>query len=305
MFQTSYLISHPLTYSRDSTRAKIGIISGTFFAFFLQFPITVCHFFYLKPSNIIEKWGQDYWDLYGDNVFLYMNKYKECVRFYWPGTFDQYMIVYFVLSMNLIAVFLMVLSFAIIISVVLKSRQALGVTRQSFHEHERKRKQQKRQNFKIGLRSISLTFCTALPWFPNLVMSVILTIEPVDTNFWYILTEITNNLYYIVPWLFPFLAIVTNPAIYRETVGLVRPTRVEQSRTANTRCWYRRKVTLEPGHALNLLKITLCFSAESSFENGRMFRLPFMWLILCYHLPLNQTYFRAIIFTIYCCIKNV
>jgi len=213
---------------------------ATFCAVFAQLPITICHFFYLQPGEIQDKYPAAFAE-YGQSFYIYLQKYVLCYRFYYPGTFDYKLITYFTLCVNVLALLYIVLSFAAIAWIVANTRSAAANRRRdqftgstAVQEVKRKQYQQRKQNLNIALRSLVLTVGTTLPWLPSLVMSLLLDIPNLHGKLWerhgpalYDILDVTNYIYYIVPWLFPLLAIWSNPGIF-SAVRNCRPRRTRK-----------------------------------------------------------------------------
>ena len=216
------MISHPLGYLRDSTGALRSMCVATFIAVFITLPVTVAQFFFLFPDNIQEMWPQEYGSLIvaKDYKYYYYDQFLTlCYRYFFPGTLDYRIIVYFINTVNAVAVLLIALSFIVIALEIMKSRNEERITVLS---PEERKKRNRRQNFKIARISVFSTFCVTLPWLPSLVISVITDsmgyqylIETVGHDSATKLLRWNQFLYYLVSWLFPLVVIMTDPALSR------------------------------------------------------------------------------------------
>ena len=223
-------MSHPISYLRDSSSATVWIIVGTFLAIFVTLPITIVQFFFIFPSNIVEKYYHGYHvDLVEYNLrnFYWYDKHvKICYRTFFPGTIDYKVIIYFIHTVNFIAVSLIVASFIVIATVVMKSRifkQNAGAVSTSEQEQ---RTRHRKQNFKIARLSVISTLCVLLPWLPSMVISVLFDVigprmYQIGDDWRIFLLRSNQFLYYLVPWTFPLMAILTNPSISRANKALV------------------------------------------------------------------------------------
>ena len=233
-FQAAYLISHPHGYSRFSRKAKISATLGTIIAVFLNFPITICQFFFLKPSNIIEysdnyKYEYEYLKN-STGYFFFDRRLSICYRYFFPKTLDYHVIVYFIHACNLLAVALTILSYGVIIRTVLKLRgnQKTPSSKSIDHQHQRRSERQVKQNKKIALMSLLTTTCVMTPWLLSMVVSLLLDI--IDWEDWIgslgidgstKLLRANQYLYYIVTWIFPIMTIMANSALSRAAKELL------------------------------------------------------------------------------------
>ena len=206
------------------------IIVGTFLAIFVTLPITIVQFFFIFPSNIVEKYYQGHHVdkvEYNLRTFYWYDKHlKICYRVFFPGTIDYKVIIYFIHTVNFIAVSLIVASFIVIATVVMKSRifkQNAGAVSTSEQEQ---RTRHRKQNFKIARLSVISTLCVLLPWFPSMVISVLFDVlstrmHQIGDDWSFFLLRSNQYLYYLVPWTFPLMAILTNPSVSRANKALV------------------------------------------------------------------------------------
>lgn len=226
--EAAYLISHPHGYSRFSRKAKISATLATVIAVFLNFPITICQFFFLKPSNIIEfsdNYKYTYDELKKINRYFYFDEdLIICYRFFFPKTLDYHVIVYFIHTCNLLAVALTILSYGVIIRTVLKLRgnQKTPSSKSLDHQHQRRSERQVKQNKRIALMSLLTTTCVLTPWLLSMVVSLLLDI--IDYQDWVdtlgidgatTLLRANQYMYYIVTWIFPIMTIMANSALSR------------------------------------------------------------------------------------------
>jgi len=216
LFQAAYVIARPFNYDREGTPARVTMSVATFVAVTILLPIQVCHFFYLKPGNIEEVAGTETWNKFKDNTFIYIKRNKNCYRIYFSNTFDSYFIEYYIMLMNTLAILLIVFAYIVIFAMILQSRKRFG------DSSEEGRSRKKAQNMKIVKAALIMTSCSLLPWLPNLLISMFMERFPgckkwLQEHLGYAaywgMMDATNYLYYIVPWLFPLLNILTNPAI--------------------------------------------------------------------------------------------
>ena len=228
-------MSHPISYLRDSSSATVWIIVGTFLATFVTLPLTIVQFFFILPSNIVKIYEIFAIDLTKFHIYdltkfyYYDENITICYRKFFPGTIDYKVIVYFIHTINFIAVSLIVASFIVIAKVVIKSRRfKLHNAGGASSNEQEQRTRHRTQNFKIARMSVISTSCVLLPWLPSLVMSVlielvgVLTINQTLGEDWTIfLLRLNQYLYYLVTWSFPLMAILTNPAVSRTNRALV------------------------------------------------------------------------------------
>ena len=209
------------------------IIVGTFLTIFVTLPITIVQFFFIFPSNIAEIFNISdelvlpklhYYNL--TQFYGYDKNLKICYRKFFPGTIDYKVIIYFIHTINFIAVSLIVASFIVIATVVMKSRifkQSAGAASTSEREQ---RTQHRKQNFKIARLPVISTLCVLLPWLPSLVISVLFDVlgarwYQIGGDWMDFLLRSNQYLYYLVTWSFPLMAILTNPSISRANKALV------------------------------------------------------------------------------------
>ena len=143
------------------------MILGTVVAVFIQLPITICHFFRLKPSQIQNMYPELYKEEGAKSIFIYYNRIMTCSRLYWPGTIDLHLITYYILAINLIAIALVIMSYVVILLVLVQSRKKFAK-----NTSESKRRI-KAQNYKIAKAALLMTSCTMLPWLPNIILRIL------------------------------------------------------------------------------------------------------------------------------------
>ncbi|KAL5267171.1 hypothetical protein ACHWQZ_G004270 [Mnemiopsis leidyi] len=238
--EAAYLISHPHGYSRFSSKAKWSAILATSVAVFLNFPITICQFFFLKPSDILKNHNPEYdaksvADIVSSkNFYSYEEHEVLCYRWFFPGTLDYRIIVYFIHTCNILAVVLVLFSYAVILRTVMIMREKQRRHPQINADHEAKRADRlRKQNRKIALMSLMTTTCVLAPWFLSLVLSLLMDI--VGYRFPTKVLRSSMFLYYVVTWIFPVMAIMTNSALSRATRDvLVNITRIDLTIVANS-----------------------------------------------------------------------
>ena len=223
------MISHPLRYFRDSKNAMVALCIATFSAVFITFPVTIAQFFFLFPSNFKELWPYNYKYVMenGGKYYYYDNYIHLCFRYFFNGTLDYKIIVYFIHAVNAVAAFLIAFSFTVIAYAIVKSRgiknEGDNLKSPSFNKRKIVRdKQRKRQNIKIARMSIFSTSCVILPWLPSFILSLILDVidhedvyADIGPDWMTNLFRFVQFLYYLVPWFFPLMVIATNPDIAR------------------------------------------------------------------------------------------
>ena len=134
------------------------------------------------------------------------------------------MISYFTLATKLTAVFMVLVSYAMIFATILKSRKSFGKK-----QEEGEKQKRREQNMKIAKKAAIMTGVTLLPWLPNLIMVVLFElglqeqmVESIGTSAFWKLVDATTYLFYVVPWMFPLLNILTNPVISKSLKSIRR-----------------------------------------------------------------------------------
>ena len=237
-FQAAYLISHPHGYSRFSSKAKWSVTFATFVAVFLNLPITVCQFFFLKPSDILEQYSFTQ-DIVSSGTYYNYNEHEVlCYRWFFERTLDYHIIVYFIHTCNILAVVLVLFSYTIILQTVMKMRWKQRGQAPSNTDHEARRvERERKQNRKIALMSLLTTTCVLAPWFLTLIVSLLMDIvgygnisNSLGRD---VATKILRSsmfIYYIVTWIFPIMAIMTNSALSRATRDvLINMTKIDMA----------------------------------------------------------------------------
>ena len=242
-FQAAYLISHPHGYSRFSSKAKWSVTFATFVAVFLNLPITVCQFFFLKPSDILKKHGS-FEDIVSSGTYYNYNEQEVlCYRWFFEKTVDYHVIVYFIHTCNILAVILVVLSYCIIIHTVLGMRwKQRGQPPSNTDQETRRVERERKQNRKIALMSLLTTTCVLAPWLLSLIVSLLMEIvgyENISNSIGQdVATKILRSsmfIYYVVTWIFPIMAIMTNSALSRATRDvLINITKIDMTVVANS-----------------------------------------------------------------------
>lgn len=204
---------------------------ATFLAVLTNFPITVAQFFFLQRENLERQLNER--KMFFPEAYYFFDKYVTvCYRFLIPQTLDYQIIVYFIHTCNIIAVILVMFSYAVIIRTVLKMRANKATSSQSLtstmSQNERRLKRQGKQNRRIAMMTALTTTCVLLPWFFSLVVSLLL--DTVDIN------ELKESLgeeniqhlyrtnqflYYVITWLFPIMTMMANSSISRATKDII------------------------------------------------------------------------------------
>ena len=209
------------------------ITVGTFLAIFVTLPITIVQFFFIFPNNIVEIYNiHDELDLTKFPIFdltkfyWYEKNLKICYRKFFDGTIDYKVIVYFIHTVNFIAVSLIVASFIVIATVVMKSRRFKHNAGAVSTSEREQRTRHRKQNFKIARLSVISTLCVLLPWLPSMVLSVLIDVlgermYQIGDDWIEFLLRSNQYLYYLVTWSFPLMAILTNPSVSRANKALV------------------------------------------------------------------------------------
>ncbi|KAL5267168.1 hypothetical protein ACHWQZ_G004267 [Mnemiopsis leidyi] len=242
--EASYMISHPLSYFRDSKNTLVALCIATFSAVFITLPVTIAQFYFLFPGNIQKHWPQNFKVIVEKSqYFFYDQDIHLCYRYFFVGTLDYKIIVYFINAVNTVAAFLIAFSFIVIAFAVLKSRglknEGDNLRSPSFNKRKIIRdKQRKRQNFRIARMSIFSTSCVILPWFPSCILSLIDYsgfYDALGVDWTMNLSRFVQFLFYLVPWFFPLMVMATNPDIARANKLLVFRTLpgFSQSRSCN------------------------------------------------------------------------
>ena len=208
----------------------MGVTFATFIAVSINFPILICQFFFIKPSNISEVYPVAF-AKFDDKFYFYDKLINICFRFYFPGTLDYKIIINYILTTNVAAVALVILSYAAVVRVVIKGRSlARGniVGNLVGSEDNKKRiDRYKKQNKKIAMISILTTSLVLLPWLPTFVISIIdgadntaiqSTLGIMRTTR---LRRASQCLFYLLPWVFPLMTILGTPAISRASKDIV------------------------------------------------------------------------------------
>lgn len=213
------------------------MVLATVFAVFISTPIFICHFFYLKPSNIKElyKHKPDILTMVDTkDVFFYDEDVTfMCYRQFFPGTLDNKVLVYTVLTLNFTAVSLIIGSFLTIVFVVLRMQyRRIGPS-------DQRSARDKKQNRKIALMAIVTTLAVSLPWSVNNIFSLLNEITEFR-NYWYGLEGFEGvhrsvrypiyhfmvYSYYLIPVIFPLMNMLANPAVSKITKTLL--SKIEQ-----------------------------------------------------------------------------
>ena len=259
IFQATYLISHPHGYSRSSRKAKMYMILATCTAMFINFPIAICQFFYLRPSEIIShiadqkifkatNLGENLTSIIERGRYYYYDEYLDiCYRWFFEGTTDYKIIFFYIHTCNLTAVALVIFSYAVVIHTVLKLRAKQGIkhitSRDQIHQiHQKRAERQKKQNKKIALMSLLTTTCVLAPWFLSMIFSLLIDIlgqqrivDKLGTKGSTSVFRTNQYLYYIVTWVFPIVTIMANSSISRATTDMLNHiTTLEVNSVANS-----------------------------------------------------------------------
>ena len=231
MFQAAYLIRHPLGYIRESRKSLLWICAATFLAIFILLPITIAHFWFLFPSDIKAKYPVAFQTLVvdQDNQYYFYDKHiKLCYRWFFPGTIDYRLIVYFIHSVNYLAVAFVATSFLVIAHAIVKSRASSLLNATGITESERtRRRETRRKVLKIASRTVISTTVVFLPWLPSMILSTLIDIagfssidESIGRDWSTNLLRWNQYMYYIATWLFPLMVMLTDPKISRITGSL-------------------------------------------------------------------------------------
>ena len=236
--ETAYLMANPLSYDRSGTTARVMICLSTLLAITINLPINVCKFFWIQPQQMLstmkEVWGWDdadvtfMWEhVYKDNRFYFIKQHQICERLFIPGSFDYRIIMYFIFAGNLIAVILIMVSYAVIFVTIRKSRNTFHANIQESGDIQTRR----HKNIKFARAVVMIVGITLFPWLPNLIIAIFIEAgwqekiqQTLGEKGFYGLIDATTYLLYVVPWIFSLINLLTNPTISKTMKGF-SPTR--------------------------------------------------------------------------------
>jgi hypothetical protein len=172
-------------------------------------------------ATMKEWWGDEYskyvWDNHlRDNRFKLIKKYQVCQRYFIPKSFDERMITYFQMAVCLVAVCFVLVSYAVIFAMILKSRKTFKGNKQE----PGRRQKIRAQNIKIVKAAAIISGITLLPWLPKLIFTVLFEAglqssmeKALGERGLFGLLDAIHFLFYVVPWIFPLINFFTHPVI--------------------------------------------------------------------------------------------